>query len=71
MTRRPFETEKLLTWLGEVLQQADAIDVDVVVLDRENARSSVQITVRDVPGPLGGFRVGSRSAPARQMSEAQ
>lgn len=58
MTRRPFETGKLLAWLEEVLHRAESVDVDVVVVDKPDARSSVQITVRDVPGPLGGFQVG-------------
>ncbi len=61
MTRTPFEMDKLLTWLGEVLKGADAVDVDVVVLDKTDSRSSVHITLHDVPGPLGGFQVGFRS----------
>ena len=61
MTRKPFETNKLLMWLEEVLRGAAAVDVDVVVVDTTDSRSSVQITLRDVPGPLGGFQVGSRS----------
>ena len=61
MTRKPFETNKLLMWLEEVLKRATAVDVDVVVVDTTDSRSSVQITLHDVPGPLGGFQVGSRS----------
>ncbi len=61
MTRTPFEMDKLLTWLGEVLKGADAVDVDVVVLDKTDSRSSVHITLHDVPGPLGGFQVGPPS----------
>ncbi len=57
MTPKPFETDKLLTWLKEVLRGAAAVDVDVVVVDKPDSRSSVQITLHDVPGPLGGFEV--------------
>ena len=57
MTRTPFEAGKLLAWLGEMLQGADAVDIDVVVVDTSSSRSSVQIILHDVPGPLGGFRV--------------
>ncbi len=62
MTRTPFEAGKLLTWLGEVLKGAADVDVDVVVVERTDSRSSVQITLHDVPGPLGGFHVGPPSA---------
>ena len=61
MTRKPFETDKLLTWLREVLKRAAAVDVDVVVVDKTDSRSSVHITLHDVPGPLGGFQVGPPS----------
>lgn len=57
MTRTPFETQKLLEWLGEVLNAADGVDVDVVIVGRPDSRSSVQITLHDVPGPLGGLEV--------------
>jgi hypothetical protein len=57
MTRTPFETRKLLEWLGEVLRTADGVDVDVVIVGRADSRSSVQITLHDVPGPLGGLEV--------------
>jgi hypothetical protein len=60
MTRTAFETDKLLVWLKDILDQADAADVDIVVVDSTDSRSSVQITLRDVPGPLGGFEVRSR-----------
>lgn len=57
MTRTAFETDKLLVWLRDILKRAEAVDVDIVVVDRIDSRSSVQITLRDVPGPLGGFQV--------------
>lgn len=57
MTRTPFETDQLLAWLGEVLSAAEAVDVDVVVEGQPGSRSSVQITLRGVPGPLGGFEI--------------
>ena len=57
---RPCEASRLLAWLGEVLQQADAVNVDVVVMDEASSRSSVQITLHDVPGPLAGFQIRLR-----------
>lgn len=60
MTRTAFETDKLLVWLREILEAAEAVDVDIVVHDQTDARSSVQITLRDVPGPLGGLQVRAR-----------
>jgi len=57
MTRTPFETGQLLAWLGEVLSAAEGVDVDVVVVGQPDSRSSVQITLRGVPGPLGGLEV--------------
>jgi len=60
MTRTPFETGRLLQWLGEVLRTADGVDVDVVVVDQPDSRSSVQITLRGIPDPLGGLEVRPR-----------
>lgn len=57
MTRKACDAGKLLAWLGEVLRRAETIDVDVVVVDTTESRSSVQITLHDVPGPLGGLEV--------------
>jgi len=57
MTRTPFETQKLLEWLGEVLSAADGVDVDVVIVGQPDSRSSVHITLHGVPGPLGGLDV--------------
>jgi len=57
MTRTPFETGRLLQWLGEVLRTADGVDVDVVVVNQPDSRSSVQITLRGIPDPLGGLEV--------------
>ena len=61
MTRTPFETGKLLQWLGEVLRVADGVDVDVIVVGQPGSRSSVQITLHGVPGSLGGLEVRSRA----------
>jgi hypothetical protein len=58
MRRTPFETDQLLAWLGEVLSAAEA--VDVVVEGQPDSRSSVQITLHGVPGPLGGLEVRPR-----------
>ena len=57
MARTPFEADKLLQWLEEVLRTADGVDVDVIVVGRPDSRSSVQITLHDVPAPLGGLDV--------------
>ena len=54
---RPCEASKLLEWLDEVLKQADGVDVDVVVTDEASSRSSVRITLHDVPGPLAGLPI--------------
>jgi hypothetical protein len=61
MTRTPFETGRLLQWLGEVLRTADGVDVDVVVVGRPDARSSVQITLHGIPDLLGGLEVRPRA----------
>ncbi len=58
MTRKLCEARQLLAWLREVLKHAKAVDVDVVVVDTTESRSLVQITLHDVPGPLGGLQVG-------------
>lgn len=60
MTRTPFETGRLLQWLGEVLRTADGVDVDVVVVNQPDSRSSVQITLRGIPDPLGGLEIRPR-----------
>jgi len=60
MTRTPFGSDQLLEWLGEVLSAAEAIDVDVIVEGQADSRSSVQITLRGLPGPLGGLEVRPR-----------
>jgi hypothetical protein len=62
MTREPFETDQLLAWLGEVLSAAEAVDVDVIVDGQPDSRSSVQITLHGLPGPLGGLEVRPRVA---------
>jgi hypothetical protein len=53
----PCERERLLSWLREVLAGADGVDVHIVVEEDANARSSVQIILRDVPGPLAGLQL--------------
>lgn len=52
-----WEREHLLAWLREMLATAEAIDVHIVVEDAADERSSVQITLRDVPGPLAGLQL--------------
>ena len=49
------ESERQLAWLREVLAEADGVNVDIVVQEAAGARSSVQITLHDVPGPLAGL----------------
>jgi hypothetical protein len=61
MTRTPFETGRLLQWLGEVLRTADGVDVDVVVVGRPDSRSSVHITLHGIPDLLGGLEVRPRA----------
>jgi hypothetical protein len=51
------EWDSLLSWLREVLAGADGVDVHIVVEERADARSSVQIMLRDVPGPLAGLEI--------------
>jgi len=57
----PCEAGRLLAWLSDVLKEADGVDVAVVVTDDGSARSSVHITLHDVPGPLAGFGLRPRS----------
>ena len=57
MARTPVETDKFLQWLEEVLTTADGVHVDVVVVGQPDSRSSVQITLHDVPAPLGGLEL--------------
>ena len=51
------ERDSLLSWLREVLAGSDGVDVHIVVEERPGARSSVQITLRDVHAPLAGLQV--------------
>jgi len=52
------ERESLLTWLGEVLAASDGVDVQIVVEQDAEARSSVQITLRgEVSTPLAGLQL--------------
>jgi hypothetical protein len=60
MTRTPFGSDQLLAWLGEVLSAAEAVDVDVIVEGQPDSRSSVQITLRGLPAPLGGLEIRPR-----------
>ena len=50
------EHDRLLSWLREVLAGSDGVDVHIVV-EEDADRSSVQITLRDVPGPLAGLQL--------------
>jgi hypothetical protein len=49
------ERDHLLMWIREMLAAADGVDVHIVVEEVADARSSVQITLRDVLGPLAGL----------------
>ncbi len=51
------ERDRLLSWLREVLSGADGVNVGIVVEEADDARSLVQITLHDVPGPLAGFEL--------------
>lgn len=55
------ETGRLLSWLDTVLtavlRRCDAVTVELVITDGPGRSSSVQITLRDVPGPLAGLQV--------------
>ena len=51
------ERDDLLSWLREVLAGPDGVDVHIVVEEAADARSSVQITLHDVPGPLAGLEL--------------
>ncbi|MDP3727367.1 MAG: hypothetical protein Q8R35_01865 [bacterium] len=55
MTNRMVETDRLLAWFDEVLRGADAVDVDIVVVDKPGSGSSLQIIIHDVPAPLAGL----------------
>jgi len=51
------ERNSLLAWLEEVLAASDGVDVHIVVEEAAEARSSVQITLRDIRGPLAGLQL--------------
>ena len=51
------ERDRLLSWLREVLAGSNGVDVLIVVEEAADARSSVQITLHDVPGPLAGLEL--------------
>lgn len=57
MARTQFETDRLLVWLGEVLRRSEAVDLDIVVVDRPSEGSALQIIVSNLPGPLAGLAV--------------
>lgn len=47
------ERDRLLVWLRDVM--TEGVKVRIVVEEAAGARSSVQITLHDVPGPLAGL----------------
>ena len=51
------EREAILGWLRELLSTSDGITVHIVVEERGDSKSSVQITLDDVPGPLAGLGI--------------
>ena len=51
------ERDRLLSWLREVLAGAEGVNVHIVVEEDADARSSVQITLHDVPRPLANLQL--------------
>ena len=51
------ERDRLLSWLRDVLAGSDGVDVHIVVEEDADARSSVQITLHDVPGALAALEL--------------
>ena len=51
------ERDSLLMWLREMLAASEDVDVHIVVEEADDARSLVQITLVDVPGPLAGLQL--------------
>ena len=51
------ERDNLLSWLREMLASSEGVDVHIVVEEVADARSSVQITLHDVPAPLAGLQL--------------
>jgi hypothetical protein len=65
------DTQRFLNWLGGVLQEAKLVEVDVVVDAENQVRSSVRITLHDLPGQLAGFELrptGDAPRPSEQWS---
>ena len=54
--------EELLIWFEQLITVAreSGSRIEVVMLDESSARSSVQITITDLPGPLIGFDLRQR-----------
>jgi len=58
MTTSKCETRDFLSWLGGLLETAPDVAVEIVVLEEEaEARSSIHVTLRDLPGRLAGFEL--------------
>jgi hypothetical protein len=51
------ERDRLLSWLQDVLAGSDGVHVHIVVEEAAGARSSVHITLHDVPTPLAGLEL--------------
>ena len=51
------ERDSLLSWLEELLAASDGVNVQIVVEEEAGARSSVQITLRDVRAPLARLQL--------------
>ncbi len=60
MARVRCETDRLLTWPGEVLRRTepDTVDVDIVVVDDPLGGTSLQVIIYNAPAPLAGLEVG-------------
>ena len=50
-----FEADRILTWLRELLESADAVDVHIVIEDAGANSSVVQITISNLPAQLAGL----------------
>lgn len=51
------ERDRLLSWLRDVLAGSEGVNVHIVVEEIADARSSVQITLHDLPGPLAALEL--------------
>lgn len=55
--QRGVEAGKLLAWLGGLVNTCDAVSVEILIGEEPDHSSSVQITLRGVPGPMAGLSI--------------